>query len=83
MTKILEVSKILTSYACCYAPHFRIIILIVNKVLVSLSLSAAGSEHRFLAVGIDFRWREIAFLAAALDPLAYLAASLGPLPWLS
>ena len=34
---------------------------------------AAGSEHRFLAVGIDFRWREIAVLAAALSPLACLA----------
>ena len=44
-----------------------------------LYLSAAGSEHRFLAVGIDFRWREIALLAAALVPLAYLAAELGPL----
>ena len=31
----------------------------------------------FLAVGIDFRWREIALLAAALGPLAYLAEALG------
>ena len=28
-----------------------------------------------LVVGIDFRWREVALLAAALDPLAYLAAT--------
>ena len=40
---------------------------------------AAGSEHRFLAVGIDLRWREIAFLATALGSLAYLAAALGTL----
>ena len=46
----------------------------------SLSLSAAGSEHRFLAVGIANRWREIALLAAALGPLAYLAATFSP--WL-
>ena len=38
---------------------------------------AAGNEHRFFALGIDLRWREIAFLAAALGPLAYLAAALG------
>ena len=44
---------------------------------------AAVSEHRFLAVGIDFRWREIAFLAAALGPLACLAEALGPLAWLT
>ena len=41
--------------------------------------TAALSEHRFLTVGIDFRWRGIALLAAALGPLACLAAALGPL----
>ena len=44
---------------------------------------AAGSLHRFLAVGIDFRWREIALLAAALGPIACVAAELGPLAWLT
>ena len=29
---------------------------------------AAGSEHRFLAVGTDFRWKEIALLPTALAP---------------
>ena len=29
---------------------------------ISLTLSGAGSKHRFLAVGIDFRWGEIALL---------------------
>ena len=37
---------------------------------------AAGSEHRIFAVGIDFRWRKIALLAAVLGSLAYLAAAL-------
>ena len=31
---------------------------------------AAGSKHRFLAEGIDFRRREIAWIVAALGPLA-------------
>ena len=31
-----------------------------------------------MAVGIDFRWREMTLLAAALGPLPYLAAALGP-----
>ena len=48
-------------------------------VSLSLSLGCFGSEHRFLAVGIGFRWREIALLAAVLGPLAYLAAVLGHL----
>ena len=30
----------------------------------------------FLAVGIDFRWREMTLLAAALGPQAYLVAAL-------
>ena len=40
---------------------------------------AACSEHRIFAVGIDFRWRKIALIAAVLGSLAYLAAALSPL----
>ena len=40
---------------------------------------AAGSKHRFLAEGIDFRWKEFALLVTALGPLAYIAAALGTL----
>ena len=36
-------------------------------------------EIGLLVVGIHFRGREIAFLAATLSPLASLAAALGPL----
>ena len=36
-------------------------------------------ERGLLLVGIVFRGREIAYLAAALAPLACLAAVLGPL----
>ena len=53
------------------------------SIYLSISILSAGSEHRFLAVGIDFRRREIALLAAALGPLAFLAAALGPLAWLT
>ena len=45
--------------------------------------SAAGSEDRFRAVGIIFRWRNIVLLSTALNPLAYLAAELGPLACLA
>ena len=42
-----------------------------------------SERERFLIVGIDFRWREIALIAAALGPLAYLVAALGPLACLA
>ena len=44
---------------------------------------STGSENRFLAVGIDFRWRKIVLLAAALGPLASLVAALDPIAWLT
>ena len=47
--------------------------------LLSLSLLLVVSIDFY----IDFRWREIALLAAALDPLAYLAAALCPLACLA
>ena len=40
-------------------------------------------QKLLLLVGIGVRGREIACLAAALDPLACLAAALGPLAWLT
>ena len=41
------------------------------------------SRRGLLVVGIDFRGREIACLAAALGTLAYLVEALGPLAWLT
>ena len=57
---------------------FRTVLLFYKMEREKKKERAAGSGHRFLAVGIDFRWREIALLAAALGPLAYLAAALAP-----
>ena len=54
-----------------------------NTILpeICISLVPTLSVSRLLLVSIGFRGREIAFLAAALGPLACLAAAVVALAW--